>query len=225
MNESQGAYRVPGIAARREAGLGFLARWCLAALPLAFVPALVGLALGQLADSQAHWAITDWLDSHRRGFATSLHVMALALQGLAQWLVLRAYLPRFQHWILIAILAGLTQILVYELVGLRGPGWLIGMVAHGAIQWLALRGRLRGAAIWIPATTAGLYLAALANVWLNQSLFELVRDSTAPNTLWTAGLAAGTGHALVYGLITGAAMRWLLRRDPADPAPNAGVIG
>ena len=124
--------------------------------------------------------------------------------GAAQWLVLRRYLRVGPGWILATALG----VAIGDAVGalLTGAGTGIGDllitgvvtgVAVGLLQWALLRGRVRGALLWVPVA------AAWPIGW---------------TVAWAVGVDVERGYAvfgstgaLVFAAITGLAMLLILR--------------
>jgi len=124
--------------------------------------------------------------------------------GVAQWLVLRRYLSMEPWWIVatalgVAIGDGLGALLTgagTEIGGLLVTGLVTG-VAVGVLQWTLLRGRVRGANLWV--------LAAVA--W-----------PIGWTVTWAVGVDVERGYAvfgstgaLVFAAITGLVMLLMLR--------------
>ena len=104
----------------------------------------------------------------------TLTVLALAVLGLIQWVVLRPWLPQIRAWMWIGASAlplliggalGLTPGLIdpgilMSLIPGLAPGLAMG-VLMGLMQWLALRRRVSYAGLWIPANIGGWAIAAV----------------------------------------------------------------
>lgn len=86
-------------------------------------------------------------------------------------------------------------------------GGLIAGLGIGAGEWLALRGRLPGAALWIPATGPGLALGLAAGSWLVRYDTDLA-DLAAQGAL--SGLGAGALQALVLRRQVRGAAAWVV---------------
>lgn len=132
-------------------------------------------------------------------------VLAGAVIGTAQWLVLRRYLGVGPGWILVtalgvAIGVGVGALLSgadTEIGGLLITGLASG-VAVGLLQWALLRGRVRGAILWVPVAAAAWPVG-----W---------------TVTWSVGVDVERGYAvfgstgaLVCTAITGLAMLLMLR--------------
>lgn len=146
-------------------------------------------------------------------------LLAGAVVGVAQWLVLRNYFGIDFTWVL-ATVSGLAlgntvgMILIVsgrELSDLILVGAVAG-ICVGAAQWTLLRERLKFAGAWVPA---------LAVAW-----------PLGWTTTWSIGVDVSIGYAvfgavgaLVFAAITGAALVLLLRnssRTQAAGTPEKG---
>ena len=132
-------------------------------------------------------------------------VAAGAVIGLAQWLVLRQRLALSPWWIA-ATAAGMgaglalgTALLgtATEGVGLPVRGLVTG-AAIGIAQFLVLRERTERAAIWVPVVAGGW---ALGWLLMRASGIDLAPD-------W---YVFGAGGAVVFQVLTGLALAWLLQ--------------
>jgi hypothetical protein len=119
---------------------------------------------------------------------------------LAQWLVVRAVLPR-SNWWLMASFAGLLAAIAISLAveqltaNLVLPASTIALAmiyggALGAAQWIYLRNYVRGAAWWVIACAIAW---ALATVTTGEAI-----EGTAEELLYALVPAVTTGAALVY---------------------------
>lgn len=128
--------------------------------------------------------------------------------GVAQWLVLRARLPRAALWIPATGL-GLAA-------GLAAGSWLVGYrtgladlalqgafsgLGTGALQALVLRRAVRGALVW---------MLAAAPLWaLGWTVTTLVGIDVERQVM-----VFGAAGALAYSLCSGVLLAWLLGRGP-----------
>jgi hypothetical protein len=90
-------------------------------------------------------------------------------------------------------------------------GGLIAGLGIGAAQWLVLRRRLPGAALWIPATGLGLAVGLAAGsslVGYDTELTDLVLQGAL------SGLGVGALQALVLRREVGGALVWVLASAP-----------
>ena len=129
-----------------------------------------------------------------------------ALIGLAQWLLLRRYLPQSGWWILATAIGYAIPLEFSTLSPLRDPPWLGGLVtfvlfglALGVAQWLVLRRRMLQSEWWVAFTLLGWLLAfALTSIAYATDLyfepFDLLSAFIVP--IGTSGIG----------------MVWLLRR-------------
>ena len=142
------------------------------------------------------------------GFFVALLVLTIPF-GLAQWLVLRRFLPVSPLWVItIPIGCFLFYLIAYlipdsllqnvddEAASTLTIGFLILGAILGLPQWLILRGKLTGAALWILASALGIGLGfgiVLATGLINQ--YESISYTIV---------------VLVYSITTGALLSWLL---------------
>lgn len=132
--------------------------------------------------------------------------------GVAQSLVMAAWLPKPTHWIAATVaghifsLAALTAI---NLIGVAGSGlWdTLLLCIFGALigcsQWWILRRHFHSAGVWIAANAAGF----LGFAWMYE------HPTHSPAVFIVAGALIGT----LASALTGLALAWLLRR----PRPAA----
>jgi hypothetical protein len=147
-------------------------------------------------------------------------LLAGALFGLMQWLVLRRYIPQ-TGWSFLGASAGLWlgYVVGYEAIGfpfdyVLGPALAAGLA--GLAQWFALRRYVAGAGWWVLAGALGFMLGsipglAIAFLGLGEAIGEGYFGWVALN-----GLMCSINGA-IGGAITGGVLLWLLRR----PAPAA----
>jgi serine/threonine-protein kinase len=113
--------------------------------------------------------------------------------GIAQWLILRQWIPTIAGWILASVVA---QTLSFSLVA-RFPQLLIAIgVLPGIAQWFILRGKTQQTTWWIPTKAIADPLGLLIGFLINATVYPI------------AGGIAG----LVSGVITGGVMMWLLQQ-------------
>jgi hypothetical protein len=160
--------------------------------------------------------------------------IAGAVVGLAEWLVLRDWLGGvalrrwlWTHavlWLVGAMAGGLT---VY-LGGFLLPVWSSGLsaiVLAGLLmglpvaigEWSVFDGRSPRAWIWLLAAPLGYAAGVLAGAAAAGAVLSGVRASDLTATLLLAPGAAGVAGGAVSGLVSGAALAWMLRDvRPAD---------
>lgn len=119
--------------------------------------------------------------------------------GVAQWLVLRQWLPAIAGWILATLIA---QAVSFTLVAMLPQSLVVIGVIPAIAQWLLLRGKLQQASWWIPSKTIADSLGLLLGLFVSATIYPI------------AGGIAG----LVSGAITGGVMVWLLQRS-SQPVP------
>jgi len=129
-----------------------------------------------------------------------------ALFGLAQWLVLRRFLPAMRAWVLATAIGyvlvfGLVPLIRFDAIPQLGGAFAFLMfgVVLGVAQWIVLRGRVAQAGWWIAISIAGWVLAFLliGAAYLSGLYVE-------PFDMLAA--------FLVPTIVTGGGMLWLLRR-------------
>lgn len=137
------------------------------------------------------------------------------LLGIAQWLVLRAYVVSSQDWIInhsggwvVGYALGLT---VVQLLSKTPFGTLLGFIAFGAIvglfQWPVLRREVPHLFPWLLANILGWTLGA----YLSQLAAGLLFQNSLPTTLSSVLVSVGiTGF--VAGAIIAIALIWIVRQ-------------
>jgi hypothetical protein len=152
-------------------------------------------------------------------------LLAGALFGIAQWLVLRQFVPR-TGWAVLAASAGLWlgYVVGYEALGfpfdyILGPG--LAAALSGLVQWFALRRQVAGAGWLVAAGALGFMLGGGAGlVPAFMGLGEAI-GSTYLGWIALNGLM-GAINGTLGGVITASVLVRLLRR-PA-PAPTADLL-
>jgi formate/nitrite transporter FocA (FNT family) len=150
------------------------------------------------------------------GFARVIvPILAGALIGFSQWIVLRRYLTTSADW----VLAGGTAWAVGYALGLlliqNLSGTLFGGVAayflFGAIvalvQWPMLRREIPSLLTWIVVNILGW----AAGLWASQATLTLLFNEPAINPVLSTVVIAGSS-GLVAGGITGLALVWIARQ-------------
>jgi serine/threonine protein kinase len=137
-----------------------------------------------------------FLDLADPRFSGVLNVTIGAVIGVAQWFVLQSVMPRSSGWIL-ATCVGLA---LGAFIGQPFPPAMRGAVVGGVLglsQWWMLRQERSQAGWWIAVQTI-----CYGGIWLSPEVI--------------GGLAARLVlNALIYGVITGGALVWLLRQPPS----------
>ena len=138
--------------------------------------------------------------------------------GALQWLVLERRLERSGSWIvactvggaiagaLLMAASGIANVdwIVDEAVLIAGV-WLVGGMVAAILQWHVLRRQLTGAGWWLVTSTSG-WAIGVAVALLGGVSGGV--DEIMLAVVWTAG-------GIVSGVITGAALVWLLRQRVA----------
>ena len=154
-------------------------------------------------------------------------VMPGLIVGVAQWLVLRRYLPYAGWWILASalgwILGSIVMLTIYgiidQILGIRLPSRILSPVvistlygaALGAAQWLVLRGHTQRAGWWVLISVVGGAVGWAVGVACPGIPFGSAALSFAPR--WAVNGAVTNGVAwAVNGAVTGIALVWLLPR-------------
>jgi hypothetical protein len=162
------------------------------------VPFVPGLQDGVLVPDQ------QWLVSA----INQLSIAALgAVIGLAQWLILRRYLPRLGWWVLATAIGYTVPFMWGFFLPIQEPAWLAGAsmflmfgATLGILQWLLLRHRLIDSAWWIALSVGSWLLAyAMTGVAYLSGLYIEPFDMLAAFLVPIASAGAG--------------MIWLLRRS------------
>jgi hypothetical protein len=149
-------------------------------------------------------------------------VIGIAI-GIGQWLVMKSRINRTRWWILASIIGfGIGKDVADPVaLAVSGPmgsvlgGLAIGM-SLGVAQWLVLRRHVPEARWWIVASAI-----AWAVGW---AIISSVDTEAAGASIAVAYVIGAIGAA-VAGLVTAAALVWLLRRSddgrlPGTPAPQ-----
>jgi hypothetical protein len=142
------------------------------------------------------------------GFFVALVVVAISF-GLAQWVVLRRFIPVSPLWVVTipvswflfyfiayTIPESLWQIADNEAASTLTLGFLVLGAIMGLPQWLILRRKLTRAALWIVGSSLGVGLGfgiVLATGFINQ--YEYISYTIV---------------VLVYSIATGSLLSWLL---------------
>jgi len=155
--------------------------------------------------------------------------------GLAQWLVLRQYVPRLsaRAWVLatgagalLAWVIGMGVANVGPTVWQRSPPLFITvagvltvvfLLSMGGAQWLVLRRHVGHAGWWIAASA----LAWPLGVAVPVVGMALVPDGSAATTMAVVGVLSGLLMGMVVGAVTGVAFVSMLLPGQAAPAPMA----
>jgi hypothetical protein len=142
-------------------------------------------------------------------------VLAGAIIGFAQWIVLRRYLTTGSDWMLAdgtSWAAGyvLGLLLVQALpstIFIASIGYLLFGVIVALVQWPVLRREIPNLFVWIVASSLGW----AAGFWTSQAVLPLFfNDPAIAPALSTAVIAVTSG--LVAGVITGVALVWIVRK-------------
>lgn len=155
-------------------------------------------------------------------------VLNLATQGLvlglAQWLIVRRYMPRAGWWvpatIVAAVLIAAATVVAYEGGGYRsffvrnGIGTLVEGLALGMAQWLVLRRHVTRAGWWVVASAAG-WLAA---VFLTMVIFRLGLGALPMHAWRSVVVVSWAAGGALYGALLGRVLIALLRASPAASA-------
>jgi hypothetical protein len=134
--------------------------------------------------------------------------------GCAQWLSGRKLFGATTEWMWASAVGLGAPFVIWDLLRLGGDTSLyivpaVGGLLVGLWQRRTLRSRSARAKWWIPASAAGWWLAAVSPLALvvggrPNSLLELIRN--------LAAIALG---GVVLGIVTGAALAWVLPRNTA----------
>lgn len=150
------------------------------------------------------------------GFARVIvPLLAGLLIGVAQWLVLRAYINPSRDWILnhaggwaVGFALGLF---VAQFFSEYPFGAVIGFLFFGVIvavfQWPVLRREIPHLWVWILANVVGWTAGAFISQVLAGNMFQVTNTTLVTSTIVTTGI---TG--LVGGAITAVALIWIVRQ-------------
>jgi hypothetical protein len=144
-------------------------------------------------------------------FVAPLLILTVPI-GLAQWLVLRRFIPLALLWVFTILIGWLLSYLIFaaipealwQIVDDEATGTLTFMftvvgAAMGLPQWLILRRKFTKAMLWVLGSSLGVGLGfglVLATDLINQSEY-----------------ISYTVVVLVYGIATGSTLSWLLNHD------------
>lgn len=132
--------------------------------------------------------------------------------GVAQWLILRHYIPYAGWWILATFLGWFVRIFVPYYETTIGPfGYdvvnnSITFTLLGVAQWLVLRHHTQYAASWIPVSTVSGVVSAAVRLTVTaflgdvSSLHYVIKNVLFNGISWAASAA-----------VTGVMLAWLLR--------------
>lgn len=142
-------------------------------------------------------------------------MLAGVLIGLAQWLVLRNYLTHSDDWVFNLtgswVVGYVVALYVVEWLGGSFIGLLLSYILFGVIvalfQWPILRREVPQLWVWALANVVGWTLGALVSQWVIAALF-----SENPASLLVTTLVNSAVTGLVAGMITGAALVWIVRK-------------
>lgn len=194
---------------QRQVGWGFWLQWVLAST----VGMFVGFILGFLVTAGIPEVLGKWF-----GFSVFGIVLGLAV-GVLQWSILRRRVSLTGWWVLATAVGGLGIFqagLIFGFSAFIGPykslvaflGWIgiasLGGLVTGALQWLVLRGKVSRSGWWVLASTVGWALSAT----VTRAIPWGVDDKDAMFGMVVAGV--------VWGMVTGGALVWLLRKHVSE---------
>lgn len=148
-----------------------------------------------------------------------------AVLGLAQWLVLRRFLPGIKraHWVGATAIGALIAWVIGMGMANLGPALfdanlalfvllaitcgIVFLLTMGGAQWLVLRRHVSKAWRWIVANAVAWPLGVAVPV----VGMALVPDGATAAVMLVVGIASGIGMGLVVGAVTGVALVRLLR--------------
>jgi len=142
-------------------------------------------------------------------------VVAGALIGFSQWIVLKQYVTASTDWILAGGAAWAAGYALGLLLMLNLPNTLVagilGSLIFGAIvaqvQWPVFRREIPNSWMWIISSAVGWTIGFLAS----QGALSLFSNEPAIHPAVSTAVIAGT-NGLVAGAITGLALIWIVRR-------------
>lgn len=142
-------------------------------------------------------------------------VLAGAAVGFAQWIVLRRYVTASSNWELVDgtswaagyILGLLLLQMLPSTIFIEFIGYLLFGVIVALVQWPVLRREIPNLLVWIAASSLGW----AAGFWASEAVLSLLfRDPLIEPVISTIVIAVTSG--LVAGIITGAALVWIVRK-------------
>ncbi len=177
------------------------------------------------------WAAAGWSTNLNLPLVEGIYILNGGLLlgglwiGLAQWLALLAARLSRSAWLIPAYGLGwyLGLALGYQ-IGFLAPEPLsmgaAGGLSVGVLQWLALKRRVRAAAIWVPALAA----SSVVGCWVGVSAGRSAAISHARGAM--ARMAGGAGvyavggavAGAVIGVLSGIALVLLMRRGASVPS-------
>jgi ABC-type multidrug transport system permease subunit len=142
-------------------------------------------------------------------------LLAGLLIGIAQWLVLRAYINSCHDWILNHaggwVVGFALGLFIAQFFANIPFGAVIGFIFFGVIvavfQWPVLRREIPHLWVWILANIIGWTLGAFISQLAAGNIFQVTQTTLATSTIVTTGI---TG--LVGGAITALALIWIVRQ-------------
>jgi hypothetical protein len=175
-----------------------------------------GAAVGAAITFVALAHVLDQL--HQAAYGLVIGTVFGAVIGTAQWLVLRSHLDRSGWWVLLTLIGWVVfwELNLLNLLGAAAGIAFIPDILHlglfgglvGSLQWVLLRGRVRGAGWWVLASVLAGMFGALVADGVNAALHRDI-----PLDFLTG--------SMVGGVVNGVTMMWLLQR-PALPKNRAG---
>ncbi|MBD2517496.1 serine/threonine protein kinase [Nostoc sp. FACHB-973] len=135
-----------------------------------------------------------------------LGILCGGLLAIMQWLMLRR-LVSCKWWVLATVVGITIGFLMAGIVAGAVAG-AVGGTSVGMIQWLVLRRSLPRTAWWVLANSVGAAIPIILVVPLSQAL-----GSPSPNRLEFFLVLAV--YFAIFGAITGGALVWLMRKQPA----------
>jgi len=153
-----------------------------------------------------------------------LVVQGLAL-GLAQWLIVRRYMPRAGWWapatIIGVVLIVVVTIVAYETQDPRNiwlkyeSGGLLEGLVLGVAQWLVLRQHVRRAGWWVIASAIGWLAVAFVGVLITASIARMIGPAAfGTGAWWPMWRVDAAVLGSLYGALMGRVFVALLRASP-----------
>jgi hypothetical protein len=169
--------------------------------------------LGWGAGLMLGWLLTlilarlDWVNEDRALVYAVLLSLGLTC-GVAQWWVIKAYLPHSFYWIPVTLAGyGLALLVMMVSQGRNAVGSITFVLITAAIglpQWLLLQKHYRRAGLWIPATVIGF----LGFLWL------LANPASSLTGIVIIGAILGALAAAPPGIV----LAWLVRQPQSAGA-------
>jgi hypothetical protein len=192
-----------------------------------FLGSIMGFGMGAVIAMNVTYGLLPVLVPSMQEFDTTFIVVFGtvfgASGGFLQWVVLRERVPRSGLWVLASALGfamagsmlGVIRLeenyLIAGILMMAGYG-----VVGGILQWLVLkRAQLAQAGLWVVANLIGSLAGAIA--------VPIANAISSTGNYFASTLAFGLVFGAGLGIVTGAALVWLLRQSPSSNVEGLAV--